>query len=379
MQSKFLICPPEETTLSEVWGRWHKALNLENHDYLSLGDVSNDKDITLLVFIGNNPLQRLIEDTSFHPLFNNKVIYHIGGIPALNSTTLKEIGVKAYLGYGDRAPTFIINTPEAENSFRDTFFVGLQSLANRENLSTALQLTKRAWLELRSLSRTSASPFGIHNRFVSMFAKSNEKHLKLEGDSHWRSQVQPRLISYRELIIRADRPRVEVINLSPILLEWLQEDPTRVAKLSPEQFENLVADRLTRLGLVVIKTGTTFTPDGGIDLIAYPQSSSVPYLLAAQIKHSRKNRPVSASVVRDFRGAIAPLPIDIGMIVTNTSFTPDAEWTARQLPKIIRLRDLENLKRWLANELDESMILKDFPNVIEVAPRLVIPIPRSIE
>lgn len=39
--------------------------------------------------------------------------------------------------------------------------------------------------------------------------------------------------------------------------------------------------------------------------------------------------------------------LQIGMVVTNTSFTADARWFADHQPAIIRLRDMSDLKRWI--------------------------------
>lgn len=373
LQNTFLIFPPEENQLTEVWERWFMTLNPENQDHFSIDEIPADEEIVLLALFGNNLLRQFIQRPNLRASLNNKIIYHLGGISDIDIAELNRMGVKAYLGYKGDAPAFL-HTVKEESLFRDAYLEGLKSISRQADLSTAFKATKRAWEELAT--RKSNSKW---NLFVRMYATHNLNHLVLIGDAHWRAQAPPRLISFKESAIRVDRPRIEIVNFSPVLLKWLQEDPAHIAQLSPEKFEDLIADRLTKVGLIVTKTGNTFTPDGGIDLIAYPKFSSVPYLLAAQIKHSHKNRPVSASVVRDFRGAISPLPIDIGMIVTNTSFTPNAAWTAKQLPKMIRLRDLEDLKLWLSDKLNESVILKDFPKVIEIAPGLVIPIPWSIE
>lgn len=372
--SKIPICSPAETVLAEVCERWFKEFKLEEYKPASIERVLSDKSVPLVVFFGSEFLKRIVHEPKLLSCLKGKVIYHIGGASdALFMLDINSIGIRAYFGYQDVSPSFIINAQE-ESLFRDAYLAGLKSLLNQETLGNALDKTKKAWEKL--IARKSES---IYAQMVRVFARATLRQLVLIGDKNWVAPSPNQLVIIRPPAIRIDRPRIEVVNLSPILLKWLQKDPARIAKLSPEQFEDLIAERLTHAGLIVTKTGKTNTPDGGIDLIAYPKSSSIPYLLAAQIKHSHKNQPISADVVRDFRGAITSFPIDVGLLVTNTRFTPNAQWTARQLPKLIRLRSMEDIKIWLANEIDESSILKDFPSSIEVAPGLVIPIPWSIE
>jgi len=369
----FVICSPLETSLSDVWKRWITVLKPAERLDASLDGILQDESVSLIAFFGNEQIHQVLDDSNLRQSLRKKIVYHMGSTRDSQITDGDAESVKAYFGYEGSAPAFLVNVRE-ENLFRDAFLVGLKSLIDRSSLSTALEATKDAWRKLIDRNRKSH-----YDLMVRLYARNNLEKLVFKGDPAWAVSGSPRIILAVPRIASLLRPRIEVINLSPVILKWLQEDFARINKLTAEQFEDLVADRLTKAGLSVVKTGKTNTPDGGIDLIASSRSSPVPYLLAAQIKHSRTNRLVSANVVRDFRGAISALPIDIGVIVTNTSFTPDAEWTARQLPKLIRLRNIEDLKLWLADELDAFSILRDLPSSIEVAPNLVIPIPWSIK
>ena len=95
-------------------------------------------------------------------------------------------------------------------------------------------------------------------------------------------------------LLSGGRPAIVIpVDLSPRLIEFLKEDPSRLAQLSPDQFENFVADRLDRMGFDVTLTGNTFSKDGGIDLIAVPkQSGPTSFLLAAQVKHHSRGDSV---------------------------------------------------------------------------------------
>jgi len=118
--------------------------------------------------------------------------------------------------------------------------------------------------------------------------------------------------------------------------------------------------------------------DGGVDIVAYPEGSAVPFLIGVQAAHHRTNRKTPVGKVRDFHGVLASSnsPFHIGMIVTNTSFTPDAEWFAQNNQKLLRLRDLQDLKRWLREDFVNEHEWREIPDQIELAPGIRIRVAR---
>lgn len=76
--------------------------------------------------------------------------------------------------------------------------------------------------------------------------------------------------------------------------------------------------------------------------------------------------------MREFAAVIANHPINAGLVVTNTTSTPDARWFARERAKLLRLRDFEDLKRWIANDFASEHEWREFPPSIELAPGLVV-------
>jgi restriction endonuclease Mrr len=171
-------------------------------------------------------------------------------------------------------------------------------------------------------------------------------------------------------------PRVEVVDVTSSTLTWLREEPTRLASLTPALFEDLVLDRIGAMGLEATKVNSTFRKDGGIDIIAWPRAGALPFLLAVQVKHSRLGRSVGPGPVRSLRGALVARPIDVGMIVTNTRFTPDAKWVAQQTPALIRLRDFDDLRLWILGQFQQERAWRELPRSIELAPGITISIPR---
>ena len=131
----------------------------------------------------------------------------------------------------------------------------------------------------------------------------------------------------------------------------------------------LVADRLSAMGMGVKQVGSVNSKDGGIDIVAWPEFNfACPFLLAVQVKHSKIGRAVSSRTVRDMKGVLSSAPIDMGMIVTNTRFSPDAKWVATQGPRLVRLRDFEHLKRWLHSDFSGEAVVKELPEEISLAP-----------
>jgi hypothetical protein len=166
-------------------------------------------------------------------------------------------------------------------------------------------------------------------------------------------------------------------------LAWFLDDLERLKLLGPEKFQNLIANRLERMGLGVQLVGNVFRKDGGIDIIGYPRSPwAFPFLLAVQTKHHQTARKTGAPDVRDFNGVLTSRnsPFHMGMIVTNTSFTADATWFAENNQTLMRLRDLQDLRRWLRNDFINESEWREIPNEVEVAPgiRIAIPKPKSV-
>lgn len=173
---------------------------------------------------------------------------------------------------------------------------------------------------------------------------------------------------------------VELVKFSNELLAWFLEDPERLKQIPPDKFEYLIANRLENMGLSVQIVGDVNRKDGGVDIIAYPNSGcSFPFLLAIQAKHHRSSRKTGAPDVRDFHGVLTSRisPFHMGMIVTNTSFTADAKWFANNNQTLLRLRDIQDLNRWMRNDFVNEAEWREIPEEIELAPGITIKIPKK--
>jgi hypothetical protein len=87
-------------------------------------------------------------------------------------------------------------------------------------------------------------------------------------------------------------------------------------------------------------------------------------------------KKIEPEVVRGLSGVLQDPWFQIGMVVTNTSFTPDAEWFARQQRPLIKLCGMQDLKRWIASEFTDEAEWREMPRKIELCPGVTVDLPR---
>jgi MraZ protein len=168
-------------------------------------------------------------------------------------------------------------------------------------------------------------------------------------------------------------PRVLAIPASMQILSLVQADPKLLRSLGPEDLETLVCERLERMGFVSTRIGGTREADGGVDMIICPKAKTAfPFLLAVQVKSHRGGRKTPVSDVRDFAGTLRSQPVRGGVLVTNTSFSPDARWFAQQQQNLLHLRDFHDLSRWIRDEFAANEFYRELPSVLELRPGVTV-------
>lgn len=167
---------------------------------------------------------------------------------------------------------------------------------------------------------------------------------------------------------------VELIGIGQILSKPLRKDPSLVYRLSPDQFEEFICERLFAWGLEPYRVGATNRKDGGIDVLFWPRiRGAFPFIGAAQIKHHRHPHSTEGpATVREFAGAIAGHAFNAGLLVTNTTFSPDAKWFAREHAKLMKLRDFSDIRRWLLDDFNDEAEWREIPPSIELCPGVVV-------
>lgn len=219
----------------------------------------------------------------------------------------------------------------------------------------------------------------INNKLAYSFALAKDVYMESIRTPSWALPID--LVDSAEVIqkdLLSPHPlRVELIGIGRVLSKKLIKDPSLIHSISPEQFEDFICERLYAMGMEPKKTGLTNKKDGGIDILFWPRKPAIfPFLGAAQIKHHRKsNINEGSGSVRDFAGAIATHPINAGLLVTNTSFTPDARWFASQHATLIKLREFGDICRWMVSNFSDEEEWREIPKSIELCPGVIIDIP----
>lgn len=168
--------------------------------------------------------------------------------------------------------------------------------------------------------------------------------------------------------------RIELINVGEQLSARLVSEPQLIHALTPSQFEQFICERLFAMGFEPKQVGPTNQKDGGVDIVFWPRErGAFPFLGAAQVKHHRDpNEKEGARTVRDFSGVMAGHPFAAGLIVTNTSFSPDAQWFAREHARLLRLRDFRDIRRWLLGNFGDEEEWREIPNSLELCPGVIV-------
>lgn len=168
--------------------------------------------------------------------------------------------------------------------------------------------------------------------------------------------------------------RVELVGIGRALSERLRLEPALIHQITPEKFEEFVCDRLYAMGFEPRRVGAINRKDGGVDVLFWPRlRGAFPFLGAAQVKHHQSPRAIEGpTTVREFAGTLEGHPFNAGMLVTNTSFSPDAEWFAREHAKLVRLRGFTDIRRWLLDNFSDEAEWREIPSSIELCPGMVV-------
>lgn len=168
--------------------------------------------------------------------------------------------------------------------------------------------------------------------------------------------------------------RIQLFGIGQLFARALSNEPSLIHQISSAQLEELICDRLFAMGLEPHLVGPTNRKDGGVDIVFWPRvNCAFPFLGAAQVKHHADPKTKEGpATVREFAGVIAGHPFNVGLLVTNTSFSPDAEWFAREHARLIRLRDIADIRRWLLNNFSDEAEWREIPEAIELCPGVIL-------
>lgn len=180
----------------------------------------------------------------------------------------------------------------------------------------------------------------LHSQYLSKWESEEKKAIELEARL---SSALTLYEAFADLSIwKAVEPRL--VKVQSALLDMLG-DPADVMRMTPGQFEQLVAELLQRIGFTVL-----WIPGGndqGIDIVA--KSDTDDFLIDVK----RYSKPVEVDLVRMVYGVASaagpsrPSAITHGGIITSSRFTKGA----LDFQKSVRVRPLLRDREWLIEQL----------------------------
>ena len=116
-------------------------------------------------------------------------------------------------------------------------------------------------------------------------------------------------------------------------------------QLSPRQYEEVVAELLSRRGYSVELT--PMSRDGGCDIYAAKKDSVGSFLYLVECKRYAPDNRVGVGLVRQLHGVVQQNRATAGILATTSFFTRDAKEFADDVKWQLSLRDYISMTEWL--------------------------------
>jgi restriction system protein len=136
-----------------------------------------------------------------------------------------------------------------------------------------------------------------------------------------------------------------IVSANEAMVKALKKRPEDVFSLSPREYEKLVAELLNDLGYEVELTKAT--RDGGKDILAYLKTEAATVLTLVEAKRYRATRKIGVELVRTLYGTLCDYQANSAMMVTTSSYSPDAKTLAKKHPYQLSLKDYTDVIGWI--------------------------------
>ncbi|MGB6134301.1 MAG: restriction endonuclease [Acidobacteriaceae bacterium] len=136
-----------------------------------------------------------------------------------------------------------------------------------------------------------------------------------------------------------------VINASQEIAKRLKQEPKDIHKLTPRQYEELIAELLRDMGHEVSLTKAT--RDGGKDILASMKTDIGEILCLVDTKKYRRDRKIGVGMVRTLYGTLADYQATSAMLVTTSSYSPDARAMQEKHKYQLSLKDYTDVAVWI--------------------------------
>ncbi len=130
------------------------------------------------------------------------------------------------------------------------------------------------------------------------------------------------------------------------LLHELAKRPQLMYDLESRKFEELVAKLLEDQGCDV--TLTKRTRDGGYDLFGSMKAGPTNLIFLAECKRYAPHNKVGVEVIRGLYGVTEIQKANLGLVITTSSFTKDAQEEKLRIGPRIDLKEYSDLCAWLS-------------------------------
>ena len=138
-----------------------------------------------------------------------------------------------------------------------------------------------------------------------------------------------------------------MINASQEIAKRLKQEPKDIHKLTPRQYEELIAELLRDMGHEVSLTKAT--RDGGKDILASMKTDIGEILCLVDTKKYRRDRKIGVGMVRTLYGTLADYQATSAMLVTTSSYSPDARAMQEKHKYQLSLKDYTDVAVWIRN------------------------------
>jgi restriction system protein len=138
-----------------------------------------------------------------------------------------------------------------------------------------------------------------------------------------------------------------IMSATDRLVDKLRMQPESIFDLSPREFEELLANLLSDMGWEVELTKAT--RDGGKDILAYLDTDLGKMLCLVEAKKYRKDRKIGVDLVRTLYGTLCDHQANSAMLITTSSFSPDAKAFQKRHEYQLRLRAFGDIALWIKN------------------------------
>jgi hypothetical protein len=138
--------------------------------------------------------------------------------------------------------------------------------------------------------------------------------------------------------------QIDLNEINAELIAYLAKHPEYLRQLHHRKFEELIAEIIRSKGFEV--TLTPKTRDGGKDIIALYKSPFGHQMFIVECKRYKEDNKVGVELVRGLYGVKAAERYNQAILITTSTFTPDAKEFVKPLRFELQLKDYNDVTQW---------------------------------